>query len=96
MKTTAYPDSVMAQRYDIPGIYGDVDFRVVPERLDSEAHVDDERFSDGRAAVRRVFENLAMSGDRFDAVHWLGFSSTARADAAFFIDNLEIKAVAKR
>lgn len=60
MKTTAYPDSVTAQRNDIPGIYGEVDFRVVPERLDSEAHVDDERFADGREAVRRVFDDPAL------------------------------------
>ena len=39
----------------------------------------------------RVFGNLAISGTRFNEVHWLGFSSTATADAAFFLDNLEIK-----
>ena len=60
MKTQAYPDSVTAQRNDIPGIYGDVDFEVVPERLDIDAHVDDERFAESREAVRRVFDDPAL------------------------------------
>ena len=60
MKTQAYPDSVMAQRNDIPGIYGEVDFGVVPERLDIDAHVDDERFAESREAVRRVFDDPAL------------------------------------
>ena len=60
MKTQAYPDSVTAQRNDIPGIYGEVDFRVVPERLDIDAHVDDERFAESREAVRRVFDDPAL------------------------------------
>ena len=38
----------------------------------------------------RVFDNLPMSGDRFSELHWLGFSSTAAADTAIFIDNLKI------
>jgi len=60
MKTQAYPDSVAAQRNDIPGIYGEVDFSVVPERLDTDVHVDDERFAESRDAVRRVFDDPAL------------------------------------
>jgi hypothetical protein len=60
MKTQAYPDNVAAQRNDIPGIYGEVDFSIVPERLDIDAHVDDERFAESREAVRRVFDNPAL------------------------------------
>ena len=60
MNTQAYPDSVAAQRNDIPGIYGEVDFSIVPERLDIDAHVDDERFAESREAVRRVFDDPAL------------------------------------
>jgi hypothetical protein len=60
MKMQAYPDSVTAQRNEIPGIYGEVDFQVVPERLDIDAHVDDERFAESREAVRRVFDDPAL------------------------------------
>ncbi len=73
MKTQLYGDRVVAQRDDIPGIYGDVDFSTVPERLDHEAAVDDDRFASSRAAVARVFADPAllqtvrdytMTGDR--------------------------------
>jgi ER-bound oxygenase mpaB/B'/Rubber oxygenase, catalytic domain len=73
MKTTAYSETVARQRDDIPAIYGEVDFSIVPERLDNEATVDDERFAKHRDAVGRVFENPAlmktirdytMTGDR--------------------------------
>jgi len=73
MKTQTYPDRVMRQRDDIPAIYGEVDFAIVPERLDSEATVDDERFAKVHEAVGRVFDNPAlmqtvrdytMTGDR--------------------------------
>ncbi len=60
MEMQAYPDSVAAQRNDIPGIYGEVDFSIVPERLDIDAHVDDERFAESREAVRRVFDDPAL------------------------------------
>ena len=60
MKMQTYPDSVLAQRNDIPEIYGEVDFSIVPERLDTEAHVDDERFAKSRDAFRRVFDNPAL------------------------------------
>ncbi|MEE8452721.1 MAG: right-handed parallel beta-helix repeat-containing protein [Thermoguttaceae bacterium] len=40
-----------------------------------------------------VFDNLAMSGEQFTELHWLGFSSTAKEDAAFFVDNLRIRTV---
>jgi len=39
----------------------------------------------------QVFENLAMVGGQFSELHWLGFSSTAAADTAFFLDNLKIQ-----
>jgi hypothetical protein len=73
MQTQAYADSVTRQRDDLPGIYGEVDFTVVPERLDQEATIDDERFAATRDAVGRVFErpelletmrNATMTGDR--------------------------------
>ena len=56
MQTQAYADSVTRQRDDLPGIYGEVDFTVVPERLDQEATTDDERFAETRDAVSRVFD----------------------------------------
>jgi hypothetical protein len=73
MQTQEYADSVTQQRDDLPKIYGDVDFRVVPERLDREATIDDKRFTATRDAVRRVFDqpelletmrNATMTGDR--------------------------------
>jgi hypothetical protein len=73
MKTQAYADSVVRQRDDIPEIYGEVDFSIVPERLDVDATVDDERFGNARDAVARVFDDPAlmamvrdytMTGDR--------------------------------
>ena len=41
----------------------------------------------------KVFDNLPVSGDQFAELHWLGFSSTATQDTAFFLDNLKIKQV---
>ena len=73
MRTQAYADSVTQQRDDLPGIYGEVDFTVVPERLDEGATIDDERFAALRDAVSRVFDrpelletmrNATMTGDR--------------------------------
>lgn len=69
-----YADDVVRQRDEIPGVYGDVDFTIVPERYDAEATIDDERFAPHRAAVERVFEqpelqrlirDATMRGDRF-------------------------------
>ncbi len=60
MNMQAYPDSVAAQRSNIPGIYGEVDFSIVPERLDIDAKVEDERFAEIRTAVGRVFDNPAL------------------------------------
>ena len=45
MQSRAYADSVTQQRGDLPGIYGEVDFTVTPERLDQGATIDDERFA---------------------------------------------------
>lgn len=73
MTTVTYADRVWRQRDDIPGIYGEVDFSVVPERLDVDATVDDPRFAKSRDAVARVFDdpdlvemvrNYTMTGDR--------------------------------
>lgn len=73
MQAATYADSVTRQRDDLPGIYGEVDFGVTPERLDRDAAIDDERFVDVRDAVGRVFErpelletmrNATMTGDR--------------------------------
>ncbi|NOX31631.1 MAG: DUF2236 domain-containing protein [Actinobacteria bacterium] len=60
MKTEAYAERVVRQRDDIPGIYGEIDFSIVPERFDSEATVDDERFEKHRDAVGRVFDNPVL------------------------------------
>lgn len=69
----AYAESVRRQRDDIPEIYGEVDFSIVPERLDAEAAVDDARFVKSFDAVARVFDdpaliemvrNYTMTGDR--------------------------------
>jgi hypothetical protein len=73
VQTQVYAESVTGQRVDLPGIYGDVDFSIVPERLDAEATVDDDRFAKSRDAVARVFDNpslvemvrnYTMTGDR--------------------------------
>jgi hypothetical protein len=73
MRTATYCDSVARQREDIPGVYGDVDFSVVPERLDVGAIRDDPRFARHQEAVDRVFDqpellermrNYTMTGDR--------------------------------
>ena len=60
MPTQAYADRVLEQRSTIPGVYGDVDFTVVPERFDHDAAVDDDRFAPVRRAVTRVFEDPAL------------------------------------
>lgn len=39
----------------------------------------------------QVVDNLEIPGVDFRAVHWLGFSSTAQADTAFYLDNLKIE-----
>ncbi|MFH1265857.1 MAG: right-handed parallel beta-helix repeat-containing protein [Planctomycetota bacterium] len=44
-----------------------------------------------RGGARQVFADLPMPGSAFRELHWLGFVSTAAADTAFFVDNLEIK-----
>ena len=68
-----YADPVVQQAVDLPTIYGNVDFDVVPERLDVDATPNDERFQSVRKAVDRVFEqptlmetirNATMTGDR--------------------------------
>ena len=73
MRIATYADSVTRQRDDLPGIYGNVDFSIVPERLDREAASDDERFEPVRDAIVRVFDrpdlmetivNATMTGDR--------------------------------
>jgi hypothetical protein len=44
---------------------------------------------------RKVFSELRMSGQQFSELHWLGFSSTAEADTAFYLDNLRIQRLEK-
>ena len=39
----------------------------------------------------KVFEDVPMAGAEFVELHWLGFSSIAAADTAFFLDNLKIE-----
>ncbi len=68
-----FSEAAIRQRDEIPAIYGGVNFSSVPERFDSEATIDDNRFAPMRAAVGRVFERPAlmdtireatMTGDR--------------------------------
>lgn len=42
-----------------------------------------------------AFSELPMSGPQFSELHWLGFSSTAEADTAFYLDNLRIQCLEK-
>lgn len=73
MEPSVYADCVARQREEIPLVYGDVDFSIVPERYDADAAVDDERFASMRRAVERVFDepgtlrvirDATMTGDR--------------------------------
>ncbi len=73
MQSSVYAERVARQREQIPEIYGDVDFSIVPERYDADASVDDERFASMRRAVERVFDepetrrvvrDATMTGDR--------------------------------
>ena len=41
-------------------------------------------------ASARTFDALPMPGAGFRELHWLGFSSTAAADTAFYLDNMRI------
>ncbi len=73
MGNVQYSDAVRRQRDEIPELYGEVDFSIVPERLDREARLDDERFGPLRSQVARVFDDpdliervcdSTMTGDR--------------------------------
>lgn len=55
MQASVYADTVARQRDEIPAVYGDVDFSIVPERYDADASVDDARFGAIRGAIERVF-----------------------------------------
>jgi hypothetical protein len=39
----------------------------------------------------KIFADLPMSGKEFRELHWLGFSSTAQANTAFFLDNMKVQ-----
>lgn len=41
-----------------------------------------------RGGAPQTFADLPISGKAFREVHWLGYSSTAAADAVFYLDNL--------
>ncbi len=43
----------------------------------------------------KKFENLPIRGESFDAVHWLGFISSASVDTSFYLDNVRIQRVGK-
>jgi hypothetical protein len=47
---------------------------------------------DGKA---QTFRDLPLPGKDFHEVHWLGFSATATADTAIYIDNLKIQKVTR-
>jgi hypothetical protein len=36
-----------------------------------------------------------MNGPQFNELQWLGFSSTAAADTAFYLDNLRLQRLGK-
>ena len=74
MHTSIYDDSVVRQAADIPGVYGNVDFTIVPERYDTTAAPDDARFAPVRDAIARVLDqpdlmtvirDATMRGDRW-------------------------------
>ncbi len=74
MHTSIYDDSVVRQAADVPAVYGDVDFTIIPERFDAGAAVDDPRFAPVRDAIARVLgrpdlmttiRNATMRGDRW-------------------------------
>jgi len=44
-----------------------------------------------RDGATQVFTNLPISGTAFRELHWLGFSSTAATNCAFYIDNLRLE-----
>ncbi len=44
---------------------------------------------DAPGAGRQAFADLPISGAEFRELHWLGFSSTATADTAFYLDNVK-------
>lgn len=44
------------------------------------------------AGAAQVWSDLPIPGRDFHELHWLGFSSTAAADTAFFVDNLRLVA----
>lgn len=73
MPSQTYAAPVVEQAVALPAVYGDVDFSLVPERLDAEASLDDDRFRKMRGAVARVLEqpelmetihDATMTGDR--------------------------------
>jgi hypothetical protein len=41
----------------------------------------------------QTFRDLRFAGERFAELQWCGFSSTAAADVAFYLDNITIKQV---
>jgi hypothetical protein len=45
-----------------------------------------------RGGAPQTFADLPISGKAFREVHWLGYSSTAAADAVFYLDNLRFTA----
>ena len=47
----------------------------------------------GATAAPQVFADLPLVGKEFRELHWLGFTSLAAADAAFFIDDIRIKRI---
>jgi hypothetical protein len=46
-------------------------------------------------AARQQFRELPISGAAFHELDWLGFSSTAKANAVFYLDSLSFARVTK-
>ena len=39
------------------------------------------------------FDDIAITGGAFRAVHWLGFVSNAQVDSVFYADNLKVQPI---
>ncbi|MHB8969382.1 MAG: right-handed parallel beta-helix repeat-containing protein [Pirellulaceae bacterium] len=47
-------------------------------------------------AEPRVWRDFPYAGDAFRELHWLGFSSTAATDTAFYLDNIKIEVLPEK
>jgi hypothetical protein len=103
---THYPDCVgPSVRFDGDGsvsVGGKTVARIPPvewARVEMEAALGKGAPREFRLTIARrgetpeVIGGLPMAGNDFHELHWLGFSSTAKADVSFFLDDLRVKVV---